>query len=74
MDKLRPILKVEIFFTLDEDEKVLKAQARAIGSALANAIGENDLPIVRVNNTACIEMTVLHPPKDNDPDKHTHDC
>ena len=74
MDKLRPILKVEIYFVLDEDEKVLKAQAREIGSTIANAIGENDLPILSVGNMGSIEMTVLYPPKDNDPDKHTPDC
>ena len=66
--------KVEIYFILNEDEQVLKAQAKVIGSTIADAIGENDLPIFRVDNTACIEMTVIHPPKDNDPDKHTHDC
>lgn len=74
MDKLRPILKVEIYFVLDEDENVLKAQARGIGSTIAKAIGDNDLPILSVDNTASIEMTVLYPPKDNDPDKHTPDC
>ena len=74
MDKPRPILKVEIYFILDEDEKVLKAQAKVIGSTSADAIGENDLPILRVDNMGCIEMTVVYPPKDNDPDKHTHDC
>lgn len=74
MNKLRPILKVEIYFVLDEDEEVLKAQAKVIGSTIADAIGENDLPILRIGNMGSIEMTVLHPPKDNDPDKHKHDC